>query len=92
MPRKNVTYNQTDNSYIFECPYCDILIQVLVSDTACCIFRHAVFKNNGEPINPHSTKEQCDSFVNNGIVIGCARPFQLFKNDNYIYVEECDYI
>lgn len=91
MPRKDVIYNEEDKSFVFECPHCDVLIQVLESETACCIFRHAAFKSDGGQIGPHTGKAECDRLVESGEVVGCALPFRFFKDDPP-YVEECGYI
>lgn len=91
MSRKEVRLNELDNAFVFECPWCDQQVQVLVSDIACCIFRHAVFKENFQQVGPHTGKEECDRLVAEDLVIGCAKPFKLFVGTKP-YVEECDYI
>lgn len=80
-----------DNDYIFKCPHCDMYIQVHKDQVNCKIFRHAVYKNNYSPVNPHAPKQECDMLVETGQVYGCCKPFRLvFSND--IVVEICDYI
>jgi hypothetical protein len=91
MTRKEVTYNEEDEAFSFECPHCNIIIQVLKSETACCIFRHAVYKNTYQQIGPHTRKDECDRLVLNNEVIGCAKPFKFYKSTNP-YVEDCGYI
>jgi hypothetical protein len=44
---------------------------------------------NGEPIPPHSTKEECDSLVENKLVYGCAKPFQILVTGEVVI---CEYI
>ena len=46
------------NEIIITCPHCSFYI--LIEQLNCCIFRHGVFKNNNEQINPHEKKENCD--------------------------------
>lgn len=72
--------------YAIHCPHCKD--PVLIEQLNCRIFRHACFKN-GDPIPPHSTKEECDNFVEKGLVYGCAKPFQILLDGTVII---CDYI
>jgi hypothetical protein len=88
---KPVEFNSIDGAYTFECPHCDMFIQVLKGETACCIFRHATYKNTTQQIGPHTSKAECDRLVEGGLVDGCAKPFKFFDN-NPPYVEVCDYI
>jgi hypothetical protein len=44
---------------------------------------------NGEPINPHETEKECNRLVEEDLVYGCAKPFQLNVLDE---PEICDYI
>lgn len=89
MPKKDVTLE--DGIYVFECPHCDNFIQVLQNETACCIFRHAAYKDTLKQICPHTTKDICESLLEKGLVVGCAKPFKFFHG-NPPHVEECDYI
>jgi hypothetical protein len=77
---------------IFNCPHCDQIVTVLISELACCIFRHGYYcDENNIPttqMNPHESKEICDSLVASGKIIGCGKPFRI---NNY-EVEACDYI
>jgi hypothetical protein len=91
MTKKSAEFNIYDRAYTFECPHCDLPVQVLENDTACCIFRHAVYKTSMQQVGPHTSKDECDRLVSEELVFGCAKPFRLFK-DSPAYVEECDYI
>jgi len=72
------------------CPHCKEPVEIL--EVNCAIFRHAIFRN-GIQIPPHSPKEQCDRFIQQGLVYGCAKPFRIFqKSDGEWQAEECDYI
>jgi hypothetical protein len=71
---------------IVQCPHCNDY--VYIEQLNCRIFRHACYKN-GEPIPPHSTKEECDRLVASGQVFGCAKPFQILDDGT---VKICDYI
>lgn len=64
------------NNFIFPCPHCEQLVIVHRSDIRCTIFRHAVYKNTGQPIPPHTSKEICETLVRDGAVYGCAKPFR----------------
>ncbi len=81
-----------NNTYIFLCPHCHSMTQVLQDQVNCKIFRHAVFISNGEPINPHCPKEICDDYVQKKIVYGCAKPFRFVGDAPNFVVEICDYI
>ena len=74
------------------CPHCNELFVVNTKEINCGIFRHAVYKNNMKPINPHETKEKCEQLVNQNLVFGCAKPFKIIQELNKFTVEICDYI
>lgn len=80
--------------YEFECPHCDTLIIVNQNDLNCHIFRHAVYKHNMEPINPHASKSECDYLLDHDLIYGCSKPFKLEKNEdtNQYQAVICDYI
>ena len=78
-------------SIIVQCPHCGDFISIL--ELNCQIFRHAVFISNGEQINPHASKEECDLVIEQRLVYGCAKPFRLVKtNDGAFLAEKCNYI
>ena len=70
---------------VIECPHCHDSIIIYKNEINCRIFRHAVFKN-GEQVNPHASKEECERLVD---IYGCGKPFQLNEKDE---PEICDYI
>lgn len=79
--------------YQFKCPQCNEIVEVEQNQVNCCIFRHGIFEVNGsqQQIPPHSSKQQCDKFVEDGLLEGCGKPFRfVFGSPNY--VEKCDYI
>lgn len=82
--------------YIFKCPYddCDGQIIINKNEINCKIFRHAILKKTMAQISQHATKNECDSYLQNEEVYGCARPFCLVidQETNKIKVEICDYI
>lgn len=82
--------NEDNQTYIFECPNCEIIIQVKKNETNCCIFRCGIYKNNFVQIPPHANKEECDRLKNNDLIYGCGKPFKFNKNKQE--VEICEYI
>jgi len=74
---------------VIDCPHCKHSIIIYKNEINCRIFRHAVYKNSGEPVAPHLPKEDCDRLVLTNEVYGCCKPFKL-DNDNV--PEICDYI
>jgi hypothetical protein len=80
-----------DNSPIIQCPYCGV--QVLIEQINCAIFRHGIFKSNGEQINPHTPKVECDRLFEKNQIYGCGKPFKLVKDISNNWIAEiCDYI
>lgn len=73
---------------IVSCPHCNESILIYKNEINCRIFRHAVYKN-GENVNPHLPKEECDKLVLTDKVYGCCKPFRL--NEQNI-PEICEYI
>lgn len=80
-----------EDYYIFNCPHCDELIQVMKNELKCCIFRHAIYKTDHKQIDPHTNKNECDRLKENDLVYGCTKPFRFIKEEP-LRVEICDYI
>lgn len=88
--------------YVFICKHCCQPFIVSGNDFNCRILRHGVYKHNMEHIPPHSSKEECDALVRDGLIFGCGRPLRIVdtpRDDNTqpppppIYdVVVCDYI
>ena len=76
----------------FNCPYCNGKIIINESDINCGIFCHAVYKSNLEPINPHSSKEECEKLLKEKSIFGCAGPFQIKKENDKFKIEKCGFI
>jgi len=81
----------SDNFYYFSCPHCNDDIVVNIKELNCRIFRHAIYKHNYEQVNPHLSKKDCDSLVENNKVYGCCKPFEIISRDNKLFVTVCDY-
>jgi hypothetical protein len=94
MSKKTVFYDEKNQLFVFECPHCDLLIQVSKKQTNCCIFRHGAIKENLKQVDPHLPKEQCDTLFDKGLIWGCGKPFQFHKatKDFEAFVDMCEYI
>jgi hypothetical protein len=75
---------------VVTCPHCELLVEI--ESINCAIFRHGVFKKDNKQINPHSSKEDCDRYINNDMIIGCGKPFKLEFEKNEYKAIICDYI
>lgn len=83
---------------LLNCPHCNECIEII--EINCAIFRHGVYKNNLQQINPHLSKKECDELIINNLIYGCGKPFQIKKIDNQLETCQsnkyklviCDYI
>jgi hypothetical protein len=75
----------------FECPHCKEILIVNTTEINCGIFRHGVFIETGEQINPHETKVNCDKFVEENKIYGCGKPFEIIKVNDKYNISICDY-
>lgn len=76
-------------NYIFvTCPYSDCSIKIEIIEINCAIFRCGICKENGQQINPHLSKEECDTLKKEDKIWGCGRPFKLVNNT----LVKCEYI
>jgi len=80
-----------DELLSFKCPHCDLPIDVVKTDLNCCIFRHGIYKNTFKQVDPHLNKAMCDKLVENKMVIGCCKPFEIVNKNNKYFVQKCDY-
>jgi hypothetical protein len=76
---------------IVQCPHCQEFIWI--EQLNCRIFRHATFKKDqdkiGEQVPPHASQSECEAWVKEGLVYGCAKPFQILESGEVVV---CDYI
>lgn len=93
MDEKHVVV-QDGQSYIYQCPHCNLFILVQQHEVHCRIFRHAVFKGDMKQVNPHASKENCERYVSEDLVFGCAKPYEMYKAQTVSgwAVRPCDYI
>ena len=75
---------------IIACPNCNEFI--IVEKLNCGIFRHGIIKENGKQMDPHLGKEQCDFFIDNNLIYGCGKPFQIINENGVWKIRICDYI
>ena len=76
---------------IITCPNCHEFI--IIKELNCCIFRHAIYIETGEQIEPHSPKEICDTLLETGKIYGCGKPFKIVVlQDGTWEIQKCDYI
>ncbi len=88
----NAVNGDPNDILTFICPHCQGDIQVLRSETNCCIFRHGQFRKNGQQVPPHLSKEECDDLFEKEAVWGCCKPFRILIMDNKWVIDKCDYI
>jgi hypothetical protein len=77
---------------LFICPHCQGEIEVQRSETNCQIFRHGQYRINGQQVNPHLPKAECDQLSEQELIWGCGKPFQISIEDDQWSVHTCDYI
>jgi hypothetical protein len=95
----SVEYDHKSGIYTFNCPHCELLIEVEKNAVNCSIFRHGFYFNRignsihlTSQINPHASKEECDMLFNSGKIYGCGKPFRMISSNNTYKVEKCHYI
>ncbi len=81
---------ETMEEPIVICPHCKNF--VLIKKINCAIFRHGILKKNGKQIDPHSSKDLCDYYIENDLIYGCGKPFRIINNGGKLETEFCDYI
>lgn len=82
----------TSEELQLQCPHCQGNIIIMESEINCGIFRHAIYKSSGQQISPHAPKEECDKLIEQNEIFGCARPFQIIKNNEQWTIQICEYI
>ena len=78
---------------IIQCIHCNEFIFIYIKDINCKIFRHGVYKNTLQNIEPHLDKKNCELLISKDLIFGCGKPFKLIENDKNEYKPVlCDYI
>ncbi len=75
---------------ILICPHCGDFI--MIEKLNCGIFRHGILKSNLKQMDPHLTKEKCAYLIENELIYGCGKPFQIIVENNAWKIQTCDYI
>jgi hypothetical protein len=75
---------------LLPCPHCTCFVEIL--ELNCRIFRHGIYKENGQQINPHAPKAECDTLFSEGRIYGCGKPFTVVQNDDAWEAQVCDYV
>lgn len=76
--------------HVMICPHCEDFI--IIEKLNCGIFRHGVCKETYKQIDPHLSKEKCDLLVDNQLIYGCGRPFQILNLNGVWKIQKCEYI
>lgn len=82
----------SEGFYHFDCPHCAGTIIVHRNELNCRIFRHGVYRNNLQPMNPHAPQAECERLVSENQIMGCGKPFQVVETDGVLHTVECGYI
>ena len=80
MSQNNSNQLEKNINIIVTCPHCND--QILIEQLNCKIFSHGILKSNNTQINPHASKKDCDDYVNNCLIYGCGKPFEIIENEN----------
>ena len=72
------------------CPHCNE--PIIIEQINCGIFRHGFFIESNQQIEPHSTKTECDFYLQNNMIYGCSKPFKIIMYNNKIKAIKCEYI
>jgi hypothetical protein len=95
-PEKVEVTQQEEDPLCLECPHCKAMVVVYRHEIRCKIFRHGVFKDTMQPMDPHTPKELCDAYAREERIYGCGRPFflvEIIKDGKRDYRPEiCGYI
>jgi hypothetical protein len=82
----------SEDLFFVKCPHCQGDVSVAREEINCGIFRHGVFKDTHQPIDPHLSKRNCEKLVSQGLIYGCGKPFRILLIEDKIDVSICDYI
>lgn len=97
---KPVQFDPATNNFVFQCPHCDLFVEVGRNEVACSIFRHAYYFTRTPEghvvltgqLNPHAPKQLCDQLLAEGKIYGCGKPFKMDRVGDGYTVRICDYI
>jgi hypothetical protein len=51
-------------------------------------------KSNGQQVNPHASKEDCEMLSTENLVYGCCNPFRIILGEDNIpiFAKKCEWI
>ena len=78
--------------FIKKCPHCNRFVLLIPDEINCAIYRHGMYKDSLQQIDPHMKKVECDRLVAKGLIYGCGKPFKLKMNMGKLFLEKCGYI
>ena len=77
---------------IKNCPHCNMMVMLPKAEFNCKIYRHGIYKNNLQQIDPHMKKKECDRLAREGLIYGCGKPFKILSETTGFKIMLCDYI
>ena len=78
---------------LLNCPHCEGGILVHINEINCAIFRHGIYTNSYQQMNPHESKNNCDWLKESNEIIGCGKPFKIDRDQEGEYITiKCPYI
>ena len=80
------------DNILVTCPHCKLMIFIYLKEFNCHIFRHGIYKENMQQIDPHLPKIKCDRLKSQDLIIGCGKPFILVNAKPETIAIKCDYI
>jgi len=91
---ENESIPGADVEYCLMCPHCMAAMFILKSEINCNVFRHGVYKDTMNQIDPHTPKNICDKLSADNAIFGCGKPFTVLYNTTVgaWRAEICDYI
>ena len=75
---------------ILQCPHCQN--PFIMEKMNCGIFRHGIYKDSGKQMKPHSSEEICNQVIEEDLIYGCGKPFQIVQENDCLVVKKCGYI
>lgn len=87
---ENENKTEPNTDFLICCPTCNQII--MVEKINCGIFRHGQYVNSGKQLDPHASKPECELLIQQQMIYGCGKPFQVLFENGEIKIQKCDYI
>jgi hypothetical protein len=68
-----------NNHIVLACPHCHEYVLIYLKELNCRIFRHGVYKETLQQIDPHMSKDMCNQLLEKNLIHGCGKPFQVIE-------------